>query len=52
MLSFLTVTLYHNIMFLRLLFCFNLLFLFRLVEIELHGSVPLRGIKVTCVPSF
>ena len=48
MLSFLTVTLYHNIMFLRLFF----LIFFRLFETELHGSVPLRGRKVMCVPSF
>ena len=50
-LSFLTITLYQNAMFLRL-FLFNSLFLFRLVETELDGSVPLRGEKVTCVPSF
>ena len=31
---------------------FNLLFLFRLVETELHGSFPLRGGKATCVSSF
>ena len=49
-LSFLMVTLYHN-MFLRLFF-FNSLFLLRLVETELHWNVPLRGRNVTCVPFF
>ena len=50
-LSFLTITLYQNAMFLRL-FLFNSLFLFRLVETELDGSVPYVAKKLRVYPLF